>query len=85
MAAVSPGSGKSVIGSAVSAGAQVLITGDIDHHEGIDAVAQGLTIIDAGHYGVEKIFVPYIEEYLRRECARLTVIRAQEKNPFWIM
>lgn len=85
IAAVSPGSGKSVIGSAVSAGAQVLITGDIDHHEGIDAVAQGLTIIDAGHYGVEKIFVPYIEEYLRRECARLTVIRAQEKNPFWIM
>lgn len=85
IAAISPGSGKSVIGSAVRAGAQVLITGDIDHHEGIDAVAQGLAVIDAGHYGVEKIFVPYMEEFLRRECARLTVLRAREKNPFWVM
>ena len=25
----------------------MLITGDIDHHEGIDAVAQNMTVIDA--------------------------------------
>ena len=36
------GSGKSTIRDAIAAGAQVLITGDIDHHSGIDAVAQGL-------------------------------------------
>ena len=33
----------------------VLITGTIDHHTGIDAVAQGLSVIDAGHYGIEHI------------------------------
>ena len=30
-------------------GCDVYITGDIDHHTGIDAVDQGLCIIDAGH------------------------------------
>ena len=32
------------------------MTGDIGHHEGIDAYARGMAIIDAGHYGLEHIF-----------------------------
>ncbi|MDE6312831.1 MAG: Nif3-like dinuclear metal center hexameric protein [Lachnospiraceae bacterium] len=84
-AAICPGSGKSVIDCAVKAGAQVLITGDIDHHEGIDAVAKGLTIIDAGHYGLEHIFVLYIVKYLEEECSGVEVIWEVKKNPFWYM
>lgn len=38
--AICPGSGKSVIQAALDKNADVLITGDIGHHEGIDAVAQ---------------------------------------------
>lgn len=84
-AAISPGSGKSMIKPAVLAGANVLITGDIDHHEGLDAIAQELAIIDAGHYGLEKIFIPYMLEYIKRELPQLSVFAAREKNPFWIM
>lgn len=84
-AAVSPGSGKSMIKIAVQAGAQVLITGDIEHHEGLDAMAQGLMIVDAGHYGLEKIFIPYMQKYIRRELPQLTVYAAKEKNPFWVL
>lgn len=84
MAAVCPGSGKSSIEDAVRAGADVLITGDIDHHEGIDAVEQGLAIIDAGHYGLEKIFVPYMEEYCRRKLPGVKIYTAPVKNPFWV-
>ncbi len=84
-AAVSPGSGKTMIKPAVSAGVEVLITGDIEHHEGLDAMAQGLAIIDAGHFGLEKIFIPYMKEYIRRELPQLTVFAAKEKNPFWIL
>ena len=84
-AAICPGSGKSVIEKAVQMGADVLITGDIDHHAGIDAMAMGISIIDAGHYGLEKIFVPYMEEFLKRECKTLEVLRAREKNPFWVL
>lgn len=84
-AAICPGSGKSVIEKAVSLGADVLITGDIDHHAGIDAVAMGISVIDAGHYGLEKIFVPYMETFLRKEYRELEVVCAAEKNPFWVL
>lgn len=84
MAAVCPGSGKSCIEDAIRLGADVLITGDIDHHEGIDSVEQGLAVIDAGHYGLEKIFVPYMEEYCNRKLAGVKVYAAPEKEPFWM-
>ena len=42
--AVCPGAGGSEISQAVKKGAQVLITGDIGHHTGIDAAAQGLMV-----------------------------------------
>ncbi|MDE7062832.1 MAG: Nif3-like dinuclear metal center hexameric protein, partial [Lachnospiraceae bacterium] len=83
--AISPGSGKSEIAHAVSKGADVLITGDIDHHSGIDAVAQGLCIIDAGHYGLEHIFVEYMAEYLRRMNPELTVLTREQIPPFVIV
>ena len=56
-AAVCTGSGKSMIKDVIKAGADVYVTGDIDHHTGIDTVAQGLALIDAGHYGTEYIFM----------------------------
>lgn len=84
MAAVCPGSGKTCIEDAIRLGADVLITGDIDHHEGIDSVEQGLAIIDAGHYGLEKIFVPYMEEYCKRKLTGVKIYTAPEKNPFWV-
>lgn len=84
VAAVSPGSGKSEIRNAIAAGAEVLITGDIDHHEGIDAVAQGLCIIDAGHYGTEHIFVEDMETYLHTKCEDVEVFTQKLSFPFWI-
>lgn len=84
-AAISPGSGRSVIPNALQAGVDVLITGDIDHHEGIDAVAQKLTVIDAGHYGVEHIFIPYMEQYLKREAKELEIAVQPLTFPFQII
>ena len=50
--AVVPGSGRSMISEAKSTGADVFLTGDIGHHEGLDAVDMGMCVIDAGHYGL---------------------------------
>lgn len=80
--AIAPGSGKSMIQSAIDKGADVMITGDIDHHAGIDSVAQGLCIIDASHYGLEKIFVPYMEEFIRREMPDVKVYTSELSEPF---
>lgn len=65
VAATCPGSGGSTIRAAIEKGAQVLITGDIGHHDGIDAEAQGLMIIDAGHYGLEHVFMAQAETFLK--------------------
>ena len=84
-AAVVPGSGKDYIQKAAEEKADVIITGDIGHHNGIDAMAQGLSVIDAGHYGLEKIFVPYMTEAFGREMPGLQMLVAKEENPFWMI
>ena len=84
-AAISPGSGKSMIQPALEAGVDVLITGDIDHHEGIDSTARGLQIIDAGHYGLEQIFIPYMEEYLHRKMQGVSIFMHRQESPFVII
>lgn len=83
--AVSPGSGKSEIEPALEAGVDLLITGDIDHHDGIDALAQGLAVIDAGHYGLEHIFGEYMKQYLEKQLPELTVVQAVEHEPFQVV
>lgn len=83
--AICPGSGKSTIGDAIAAGAQVLITGDIDHHSGIDAVAQGLSIIDAGHYGIEHIFIGYMEQYLKEHLQEVEIFAQGRRDPFIVL
>ena len=83
--AISPGSGKSMIKYAIEKGADVIITGDIDHHEGIDSVAKGLCVIDAGHFGIEKIFVPYLEEFIRREMPEIKVYTHEMTSPFMVL
>lgn len=83
--AICPGSGKSVIEIAVQKGADCLITGDIGHHEGLDAVEMGLKIIDASHYGIEKIFMEYIYNYLKDFCPDVEIGIAHTGMPFKIV
>jgi dinuclear metal center YbgI/SA1388 family protein len=52
--AVLPGSGSSFTGAARAAGADVLVTGDVDHHRVIEANDRGLSIIDPGHGPTER-------------------------------
>ncbi len=84
-AAVMPGSGASAIEDAIRADAQVLITGDIDHHEGIDSVEKGLIIIDAGHFGIEKIFIDYMKDYIERNTDDIKVFTDCMEKGFTIL
>ena len=83
--AVSPGSGKSMITPALLSGAQVLVTGDIGHHDGLDAVDQGLLVIDAGHYGIEHIFIRQASEYLRECFPGIEVEAVEAGSPFIVL
>ncbi len=63
--AVMPGSGKSEIARVKEKGYSLYLTGDIGHHDGLDAMDMGLSVIDATHYGLEHIFIPYLYDYLK--------------------
>lgn len=65
------GSGSKYINAARFAGADVLVTGDTQHHGVLDALELGLCIIDAGHYATEKIMIKYIAGYLREKFQSL--------------
>ncbi len=82
--AIVPGSGNKMAGIAIAKGAEVLITGDIDHHSGIDAVAQGLFVIDAGHYGLEHIFIEDMSDYLQKNLENVVVEKAEMIHPFQV-
>ena len=83
--AIVPGSGKDYIETALHKQADVYITGDIGHHNGLDAMEQGLMILDAGHYGIEKIFVPYMQDFFDSQMPEIIVNKAVEKAPFYVM
>ncbi len=80
--AICPGSGKSMIGAAISGEVDVLITGDIDHHDGLDALERKMAVIDAGHFGLEQIFVPYMAEYIKQQTEEIEVVTQTLICPF---
>ncbi len=84
-AAVSGGSGKSVVGHALKAGAEALVTGDIDYHTAMDAAAQGLFILDAGHYGTESVFIPYMVRKLEALLEDCQVKGMEIRQPFSVI
>ena len=84
-AAICPGSGRSVIGCCHKAGAEVFITGDVDHHTGIDQLDDELPIIDAGHYGVEHIYIEDMCKFFAENCPQIKVSTAKIKHPFEVV
>lgn len=84
-AAICTGSGKSMIEEVLAAGADVYVTGDIDHHTGIDTVARGLALIDAGHYGTEYIFMEEMKKEIHEEFPDLIISCARVKSPYTIL
>ncbi|MBX5436529.1 MAG: Nif3-like dinuclear metal center hexameric protein [Alicyclobacillaceae bacterium] len=61
--AVLGGSGRSWVGHALRAGAQVLVTADCSHHDVADAWEAGLAVVDATHAALER---PAMERLARR-------------------
>lgn len=84
--AISPGAGGSMIDHGLAAKAQVLITGDIGHHDGQDAAENHMAVIDAGHYGLEHIFIPFIKGYLEEKFGdEVSVLEAEPAFPVQIV
>ena len=83
--AICPGSGKSVIQAALDKNADVLITGDIGHHEGLDAIDMGMCVIDAGHYGLEHVFIDDMKDLIRTHFSDMNVITYKAGSPYKVV
>lgn len=83
--AICPGSGKSVISTAVQKKADCLITGDIGHHEGLDAMEMGLSVLDASHYGLEHIFMEIMYDYIKEYNPDFEISIMDAGVPFTVM
>ncbi|MFD1425699.1 Nif3-like dinuclear metal center hexameric protein [Kroppenstedtia sanguinis] len=82
--AVLGGSGGRYYPEAKALGADVYITGDLDHHTALDALADGLTLLDPGHH-VEHLVLEQIMHKLK-EAPHLQEVPVQvtqvDTNPF---
>lgn len=67
--AVLAGDGRRYVDAAAAAGAEVLVTGDVDHHTALRARALGLALIDAGHWATERRAPELLAEGLRAALA----------------
>lgn len=63
--AVVGGSGGRMVSTASHRGADLMITGDIGHHEALEAHHLGLALIDGGHFYTEKAALGLIANRLR--------------------
>ena len=84
--AILGGSGGNMALHAFKKGADILLTGDVGHHHALEAMALGITLIDAGHFNAEKkafsIFADRFMEMSRDEGWDLTVeIDNEEEDP----
>lgn len=63
--AVMTGSGGDFFREAKKAGADVLVTGDVKYHAALDALAEGIAVIDIGHFAGEIGMIHLVAEKLR--------------------
>ena len=80
------GSGGGMIPTASERGADLLITGDVGHHDALEAHARGLAVIDGGHFYTEKaalaLFANRFKGLLEERGWEVDVaIYKDEKNP----
>ncbi len=78
------GSGAEFFKAAKKMGCDLFITGDVKYHQAQEAAADGLCIIDAGHYGTEKSFAVNMKEKLDKELdGSVKVIESEtDLDPF---
>lgn len=77
--AICTGAGCSLIKAAGEIDA--LITGDASHHNFLDCVQAGITLIAAGHYETEIIVVPVLVKKLQAQFPDIEIIDIKQENP----
>lgn len=77
------GAGGEYVKFAAMRGADGYLTGEMKHHEAIEAARSGLSCVVAGHYETEKPFGEFLASYLKKRFPDTAFLQSKaEKNPF---
>lgn len=77
------GSGGSMFRRAISQGATFYVTGELSHHDAIDAVAAGTTVVCLGHGHSERLAMARLAERLAGQLPKLRIAVSQrDRDPF---
>lgn len=75
------GAGSSEIRNAVLEGCDCYITGEIQHHHGLDATDNNIALIEVNH-AVEALFKQPLKDKLEKAFPEIEFIIANEQDPF---
>jgi len=67
--AVVGGSGGSMVARASEKGADILVTGDISHHEALEAEVLNFALMDAGHFFTEKAAIKLFADRFKKKLS----------------
>jgi len=75
--AVNTGGGADILPLAAEYGCDVVVTGDIKYNGYLDALAEGLCVIDIMHYDSEHIVMDFFENYLSDKISGIEILKSK--------
>ena len=79
--AVCVGAGMDFLEDVVKMGADAYVTGDMSHHEMLDAKALGVTVVAAGHFETENPAMAYLKKYIEEKFNDIETVLLKQSNP----
>ena len=79
--AVCGGAGMDFLSDVIKMGADAFVTGDISHHQMLDAKEKGITVIAAGHFETENPSMSRLSGMIKNEFNGLDCIMLKQTNP----
>lgn len=77
------GSGISYLSAAKKAGADVYVTGDMKYHDGQLASELGMCVVDAGHFGTERLIAKTLADFAQEQGLEAIVFAEQDYLAHW--
>ena len=74
------GAGGAYVHPAACRGADAYLTGEMKHHEELEAAASRLTCVAAGHYYTEKVFAEFLASYLKKRVPDTAFLLSQAET-----
>lgn len=81
---VCPGAGGSLVPLAIADGCELFVTGEMKHHEIRQALAQGLSVLLAGHTQTERPYLPLLASRLVGMLQGVQVLISKEDREPWV-